>query len=322
VKLVIKTPAVAGGVLAALLAVGCAARADGAAAPGSATAPGSAAGPGGVGPASVQGCAAYGVYAIRHRITVTSVPPACQGLSRAEINQAAASAILQVAGGGPKPVWKKRAAAAAPYVSYLITGPAPGGRPLPVSAPGQRPSTPASGPLGGKNLALDIAALAVWLVTAGSGAYVLGSWISGGGTLRQRAGAAGSPPAVIFGHFGLALAGLLIWVAYLIAGWAALAWTAVGVLLPVAGLGMATVSIGLPGRAQAVADGGTGPGVQRRLSGGPDGSPVGTAVIEKADTGRVSRRGSLAPLVVVGHGLLAFTTIALVLLAALGTAAS
>jgi manganese efflux pump family protein len=310
VKLVIKTAAVAGGILAALLAVGCGARADGTGAPG------------GVGPATVQGCAAYGVYAIRHRITVTSVPSACQGLSRAEINQAAASAILQVAGGGPKPVWKKRAARAAPYVSYLITGPAPGGRPLPVSAPGQRSSTPASGPLGGKNLALDIAALAVWLVTAGSGAYVLGSWISGGGTLRQRAGATGSPPAVIFGHFGLALAGLVIWVAYLIAGWAALAWTAVGVLLPVAGLGMATVSIGLPGRAPAVADGSTSPGAERRLSGGPDGSAVGTAVIEKADSGRVSRRGSLAPLVVVGHGLLAFTTIALVLLAALGTAAS
>jgi hypothetical protein len=53
---------------------------------------------------------------------------------------------------------------------------------------------------------------------------------------------------VIAGHFGLALGGLVIWAAYLVAGWAALAWTAVGVLLPVAGLGVATVSIGLPGR--------------------------------------------------------------------------
>jgi hypothetical protein len=306
VKLVIKTAAVAGGILTALLAVGCGARAGDAAAPGS------------TGPATVQGCAAYGVYVIRHRITVTSVPPACQGLSRAEINQAAASAILQVAGGGPKPVWKRRAAKAAPYVSYLITGPTPAGRPLPVSAPAPTSSTPASGPLGGKNLALDIAALAAWLVTAGSGASVLGSWISGGGTLRQRADATGSPPAVIFGHFGLALTGLVIWVAYLIAGWAALAWTAVGVLLPVAGLGMATVTIGLPARAPSVSAGGASPAAEGRLSGGG----VGTAVIEKAEIGRVSRRGSLAPLVVVGHGLLAFATIALVLLAALGTAAS
>jgi hypothetical protein len=306
VKLGIKTAAAAGGILAALLAAGCGARAAGAAAPG------------GAGPASVQGCAAYGVYAIEHRITVTSLPPPCRGLSRAEINQAAASAILRVAGGGPKPVWRKRAARAAPFVSYLITGPAPAGAPLPVSPPGQRSGTPASGPLGGKNLVLDIAALAAWLVTAGSGAYVLGSWISAGGTLRDRPGATGSPPAVIFGHFGLALSGLVIWVAYLIAGWTALAWTAVGVLLPVAGLGMATVSIGLPGRAPRAAASAASPAAEGRMSA----SGVATAVIDKAETSRVSRRASLSPLIVVGHGLLAFTTIALVLLAALGTAAS
>jgi manganese efflux pump family protein len=306
VKLAIKSAAVAGGILVALLAVGCGSRAGGAAAPG------------GTGPATVQGCAAYGVYAIQHRITVTSVPPACRGLSRAEINQAAANAIHRVAGAGPKPVWRRRAARVAPFLSYLITGPAPAGSPLPVSAPGQTSGTPAPGPLGGRNLALDIAALAAWLVTAGSGAYVLGSWISGGGTLRQRADATGSPPAVIFGHFGLALTGLVIWIAYLIAGWTALAWIAVGVLLPVAGLGMATVSIGLPGRAPAVADGGsTSPAAEGHFSGGG----VGTAIIEKAAVGRVSRRSSLAPLVVVGHGLLAFTTIALVMLAAVGTAA-
>lgn len=310
-KLVIKTAAVAGGILVTLLAVGCGARAGGAAA-----APGSA------GPATVQGCAAYGVYAIQHRITVTSLPSACQGLSRAEINQAAADAILRVAGSGPKPVWKRRAARVAPFLSYLITGPTPAGRPLPVSAPGQTSSTPASGPLGGKNLALDIAALGAWLVTAASGAYVLGSWISGGGTLRQRAAATGSPPAVIFGHFGLALAGLVIWIAYLIAGWAALAWTAVGVLLPVAGLGMATVSIGLPGRAPAAAAGAISPAAEGRLSGSGGPVVVSTAVMERAEIGRVSRRGSLTPLVIFGHGLLAFTTIALVLLATLGTAAS
>jgi manganese efflux pump family protein len=306
VQLVIKTAAVAGGILAAMLAIGCGARADGGAAPGSS------------GPATVQGCAAYGVSAIQHRITVTSVPRACHGLSRAEINRAAASAILRVAGGGPKPLWKRRAARAAPFLSYLITGPAPAGRPLPVSALGQSSSTPASGTLGGRNVALSIAALAAWLATAASGAYVLGSWLSGGGTLRQRTGATGSPPAVIFGHFGLALTGLVVWAGYLIAGWAALAWTAVGVLLPVAGLGMATVSIGLPGRALAGVADGTSLAAEGRLSGGS----LGTAVIEKAETVRTSRRGSLAALVVVGHGLLAFTTIALVLLAALGTAAS
>jgi hypothetical protein len=311
VKLVIKTAAVAGGILVALLAVGCGARAGGASA-----APGSAS------PATEEGCAAYGVYAIQHRITVTSLPSACRGLSRAEINTAAADAILRVAGGGPKPIWKRRAARVAPFLSYLITGPSPAGSPLPVSAPGQASSTPASGPLGGKNLALDIAALGAWLVTAASGAYVLGSWISGGGTLRQRAEVTGSPPAVIFGHFGLALTGLVIWIAYMIAGWAALAWTAVGVLVPVAGLGMATVSIGLPGRARAAAADATSSAAEGRLSGGGGPAVMSTAVMERAEIGRASRRGSLTPLVIFGHGLLAFSTIALVLLATLGTAAS
>src|SRR4030081_1721972 len=84
---------------------------------------------------------------------------------------------------------------------------------------------------------------------AGSGADVLVTWTSRGGSLRPGAGAAGSPPSVIFGHFGLALGGLVIWVVYLVAGRVALAWTAVGVLLPVAGLGMAAVTIGPPGSA-------------------------------------------------------------------------
>ncbi len=183
---------------------------------------------------------------------------------------------------------------------------------------------------------MDIAALVAWLITAGSGSYVLGTWISRGGTLRQRAGATGSPPAVIFGHFGLALSGLVIWVVYLIAGWTALAWTAVGVLLQVAGLGMATVFVGLPGRAPAVAGRGVGPADRRPMSTGATGpaatGPVvtstavtSTAVIGKADAdsiGRVSDRGGPSLLIVVGHGLLAITTMVLVLLAALGTAAS
>src|SRR5260221_10062934 len=155
--------------------------------------------------------------------------------------------------GGPKAVWRRRAAKVAPFLSHLITGPAPAASSLPVSSPGSGSSTAASGPIGSKDLPMDVAALVAWLITAGSGTYVLAAWISRGATVRQRAGSTGSPPAAIFGHFGLALSGLVIWVVYLIAGWPALAWTAVGVLLQVAGLGMATVFIGLPGRAPDVA---------------------------------------------------------------------
>jgi manganese efflux pump family protein len=303
VKLAIRTAVAAAGILVPLLAVGCGTHAAGA----------SPDGPASAGPATVQGCAAYGVYAIEHRITVTAVPTACRGLSKAEINVAAANAILRVAGGAPKSVWRKRAARAAPFLSHLITGPGPAGTPLPVSAPGQTTYVP----IGGRNLGMDIAALFAWLVTAGSGAYVLGGWISGGGTLRQHVSATGSPPTVIFAHFGLAATGLVVWVAYLVAGWAALAWTAVGVLLPVAGFGVAIVSIGLPGRAASDAADGASPAAGGMLGAGP----VGTAVIDKAETRRASRRRSLSPLVALIHGLLAFTTIALVLLAAIGHAA-
>jgi hypothetical protein len=300
VQLAIKAAAVAGGILGAFVAAGC------------------GAGPGGAGPVSVQGCTAYGVYAIEHRITVTSVPAPCLGLSRAEINQAAALAILRVAGGGPKPVWRRRAAQVAPFLSYLITGPAPAGRSLAVSFPGPGSGAPTSP--GGRNLALDTAALVAWLITAGSGSYVLGAWLRRRGTLRPGAGATGSPPAVIAGHFGLALAGLVTWAAYLVAGWAALAWTAVGVLLPVAGLGMATVSIGLPGRAPA-SPAVEGPASERPLSTGSAGA-IGSSVVADVGTpAKVSRRASLSPLVIVAHGLLAISTMALVLFAALGTAA-
>jgi hypothetical protein len=76
--------------------------------------------------------------------------------------------------------------------------------------------------------------------------------------------------------------------------------------------------------------GGVGPADRRALSTrGTDPAatgPVvtGTAVIGKADAdsiGRASDRGSPSLLIVVGHGLLAITTLMLVLLAALGTAA-
>jgi hypothetical protein len=87
---------------------------------------------------------------------------------------------------------------------------------------------------------------------------------------------------------------------------------------------MATVSNTLPGRASANPAAG-GPAGESPLSAGVVGAGgIGTAVIGRADVGSpagVARRASLSPLVVVAHGLLAISTMALVLLAALGTAA-
>jgi hypothetical protein len=328
VKLAIKAAVVTGGMLAALSATGCGAQATGAAA-------GAAAGGA---EASVRACAAYGVHAIERHITVTWKPAPCQGLSKTAVNRAVAMAVVQVAGDAPKVVRRKRAAEAAPYLEYLVSALPSGTSSLPTASRSSAPS-------GGKDLAMGVAALIAWLVTAGSGAYVLGSWITQGGSLRHRTGSTstGSPPTVIFGHFGLALSGLVIWVAYLVTGWAALAWAAVGVLLPVAGLGMATLAIGLPGfRSPAVtghnttaaagsgdsADAGTdsaqtigtGAGGAQTISRGKDRSQL--AIIGTRRTGTVSVRARLSPLVVASHGALAVTTMLLVLLAALGAAAN
>src|SRR6202011_5974534 len=103
----------------------------------------------------------------------------------------------------------------------------------------------------GSDAALGLAALGAWLITAGSGACLLGSWIISSGIRRQHT-PTGDPPAALLGHFALATTGLMAWVIYLIAGWAPLAWTAAGLLLPIAGLGLAIATLGLPGQSGAV----------------------------------------------------------------------
>jgi hypothetical protein len=340
VRIAVRTVATAGGLLTLLLAAGC----------------GVPAGPAlsRAHQATIAGCASYGVRAIERHVVVTRVPVPCQGLSRAEINQAAAMAVRRVAGSAPKAVARRRAGAAAPYLAHLVTAPAAGraapaaGRAAPAASSVSGSSISrsaasgpaASGPASGQDLPMDLAALAAWLVTAGSGAYLLRRWMSRGGRLRSHAAsttastatgtatgtatppAVGAPAAVLLGHFGLALGGLLLWLAYLVTGWPALAWAAVGVLLPVAGLGMATLVVGLPRRSPVPADHGApvlaGRALTRPQGAIPDraGHPDAT---EGGDELTVPSR--LPALAVAAHGLLAMTVILLVMLAALGSAA-
>lgn len=271
-KLGIRTAALVGGTFIALFAAGCGVPS------------------GGAPKHTVQGCAAYGLHAIEHHITVTWKPAPCQGLSKAEVNQAVALAVVRAAGDTRKAIRRRREGEAAPYLHHLVSA-------LPPAASAAPTGAQSSAANRGRDLPMDLAALIAWLVAAGSGAYVLGSWIARGGTLRRPARGAGigSPPALLFGHFGLALSGLVFWVAYLATGWAALAWVAVAVLLPVAGLGMATLVTGLP---------------------------APRAATRQRGTGTVAVPAKLAPLVVAAHGALAVATMILVLLAALGGAAS
>jgi hypothetical protein len=332
VKLGIRTAALVSGALVAVFAAGCGAPS------------------GGAPKHTVQGCAAYGLHAIEHHITVTRKPAPCAGLSRAEVNQAVALAVVRAAGDARKAIRRKREGEAAPYLDHLVST-------LPPVASSVPTGTQSSATSHGRDLPMSIAALIAWLVAAGSGAYVLGSWIARGGTLRRpaRGAGTGSPPALLFGHFGLALCGLAFWVAYLVTGWAALAWVAVAVLLPVAGLGMATLVTGLPARRAAPPPGHSGgteagggdigggdirggdirggdiaegdaAGVQVAGAGAGVSSSTRTTTIDASSpgtgsAGAVAARARLAPLVVGAHGALAVTTMILVLLAALGAAA-
>jgi len=284
---------VVAGLIGVFALAGCAAR------PGPATAGGAAAG------GSVRACAAYAYRAIERQQVVTGRPAACAGLGRAEVNQAASTAIRQAAGSGPKSAWRKQAGAAAPWVSTLLTGQ------VPVS-----PARPAAGGRaasgsGVSELALKLGALLAWLATAASGGYILVRWLLAGGSPRRRSPTA-APPAMALGHAGLGLLGLVIWVVFMAAGGTALAWIAVAIMAPVAGLGMGVLALGLPSPRPADTPAAPAPAV-------PAVPAAATAtLLAPVVTARPASRPRTPVLAIAAHGLFAVAALLLVLLAAIG----
>ena len=87
---------------------------------------------------------------------------------------------------------------------------------------------------------MDVAALITWIITAGFGFTMLGLWVARGGA--RAAGSGGTvttrfAPGVVFSHFVLAAAGLIVWIIFLINGSDALVWVAFAILVVVAILG-------------------------------------------------------------------------------------
>jgi hypothetical protein len=140
---------------------------------------------------------------------------------------------------------------------------------------------------------MHIAALVTWLITALGGFYLLGTWIARG-ALRP-GGSSRLPKPVIFGHFLLAAAGLVVWIVYLATTKEALAWTAFGLLVPVALLGLAMFARWLP--------------AARNRTTAPVGAPGAAAPVE------VAERHFPLP-IVLGHGVFAVATVILVLITA------
>src|SRR5215204_2285124 len=82
---------------------------------------------------------------------------------------------------------------------------------------------------------MALAALVTWVLTAGGGFLLLSTWLGRDG-MRQRERGRIRPP-LIFGHFLLAAAGLVLWIVYVATDSDALAWIAFGMLAAVAAPG-------------------------------------------------------------------------------------
>ena len=141
------------------------------------------------------------------------------------------------------------------------------------------------------------AALIAWVITAGGGLVLLSIWLKRGGMRQQTEGGNRIRPPLILSHFLLAATGLVIWIIYLVADKDALAWIAFAILAVVAALGWTMFAIWLR-RRQAAAG---GAGITAPNAPAEQHFPV--------------------PIVTL-HGVLAVTTVVLVLLTALGVGGS
>jgi hypothetical protein len=150
---------------------------------------------------------------------------------------------------------------------------------------------------------MSIAALVTWLITAGLGFFMLVRWATRGGLRKVEGAGTHLPPARVFTHFGLAAAGLIVWIIYLITGSVILAWIAIADLVVVA-------SIGLVMARQWAKDG--------RAA-----MAAATAGAVRSDAGGVDLAEQHIPRPpVVIHGLFAVSTLVLALLTALGVGPS
>jgi hypothetical protein len=153
---------------------------------------------------------------------------------------------------------------------------------------------------------MGIAALVAWVLTAGGGFVMVGRWVAAGGLRQQRDGATRFPAPLVFGHAGLAAAGLVLWIIYLVLDADSLRWVAFILLVLVALGGFTLFARWLPSRrASAVPAGGVG-------SSGRGGDTV------TARAGAEPAERHVPVPVVAAHGLFAVATLVLVLLTALG----
>src|SRR3954452_25041157 len=114
---------------------------------------------------------------------------------------------------------------------------------------------------------MGVAALVAWVLTAGGGFVLLSRWIAAGGLRQQGDRTTRFPAGLVFGHFGLAAAGLILWIVYLVLDADSLTWVAFVVLIAVALLGFTLFARWLPTRRAAAVPAGGDAGPPRRGAG-------------------------------------------------------
>ena len=149
---------------------------------------------------------------------------------------------------------------------------------------------------------MEWAALISWIATAGGGFILLAIWLARGGMRQKGEAGARIRPPLILSHFLLAAGGLVVWIVYLVNDKKALAWVAFGILAVVALLGWTMFAIWW----------------QRRRRGRRADTTVADTVGGGGTTAESVPAEQRFPVSIVAlHGLLAVTTVVLVLLTAL-----
>jgi hypothetical protein len=143
---------------------------------------------------------------------------------------------------------------------------------------------------------MSVAALISWFVTAFVGLYLLAVWLIEN-DVSQGAVHSRLPGPVILGHVLLALTGLVCWVIHLLFGSASWGWAALGVLAGIATLGLTMFTRWIPVHAAYMA--------------------AESAQGMSAEFDFPAERAFPLTVVII-HGVLAVTTLTLVLLTMLG----
>lgn len=181
---------------------------------------------------------------------------------------------------------------------------------------------------------MPVFALLTWIVTALGGLFLLAIWLIEYDPDFQRATATRLPIPVISGHVLCAVTGLAAWILYLVTDEDPFAWATVVLLGAVAVLGLTMAfrwlgvyrSSPLPKRMPLPAL--PPPPLPRQprdawtpVQSWPATGPAYAAAVRAADVSVPPER-HFPVAVVIGHGVLAITTIVLVVLTVLGVAGS